>query len=56
VTAAEWVVLLHDEFDIDPESAMRMPFKRFQAWQSLARRRSIVRRNEQLRRESERNR
>lgn len=40
--------ILVDEFQFDPERVMAMPFVRFLAWQKLAFRRSIARKNREL--------
>lgn len=41
--------MLADEFAISPDRALEMPFKHFQAFQALAFRRSVERKNMKLR-------
>lgn len=50
------MIRLHDGFGIDPETALRMPYRRFLALQEALRRRSIEDMNAAKRREFEANR
>lgn len=40
--------MLVEEFAMDPEAVMRMPFRRFLAWQKLAYKRSVERKSAEL--------
>lgn len=42
------MLILNDQFGIDPDRVMRMPYRRFIALQNAAFRRSVAERNAQL--------